>query len=443
MRCCRYYALSIVLCCTVCKAGAPGGFELSVSGQHRARYELVDGPYDPQADGRDQVLALRTNVLVTAAWPRLRFVGEVMDSRAELDDASSALGTSVVDTLEPVQAYLSWNGPGRAGARSTFRVGRLTLDLGKRRLLARNRYRNTVNAFTGVDWSRRSPAGGTLRAFYLLPMQRLPAGRAALLENGQQLDAPAKSTQLWGAFYSSPASPRKQRLELYGLELRADRPGDERRLTTVGARVYRTPAPGAWHYEAEAALQGGRSTGAVDGARRVGLEHDAYFGHLEIGYRLAVRASPDIELQYDVASGDRGPNDLEDQRFDTLYGARRFDYGPTGIYGPFARANLETPGLRLTFDPAPRWDAMVACRSFRLQSASDAWTTTGLRDGAGGAGESLGRQIEARFRWAVIAKRLGLETGFAYFSKGAFVERTAPSVAGPSRYFYAAVTASF
>ena len=41
----------------------------------------------------------------------------------------------------------------------------------------------------------------------------------------------------------------------------------------------------------------------------------------------------------------------ENNRFDTLYGARRFDFGPTSIYGPFIRSNLNSPALRLFFKP--------------------------------------------------------------------------------------------
>ncbi len=417
---------------------------LSVSGQQRTRYESLDGQFRPGYGRRDAALALRTDLKVAARGRRFGFVGEVEDARAELNDAESVLNTSIVNTLEPIQAYLEWTHRRPGGVRETVRAGRVTLDLGTRRLVARNRYRNTVNFFTGVDWARQAPGGRALRVFYLLPMVRLPSARAALLANDQRLDRPAKDTAFWGAFYTFRTAPAET-LDVYGLELDARAPADRGRLTTLGVHLARPPRRGRWDYDFEGAVQRGTSTALVHGGTVAGLAHRAYFVHAETGYTFAFHGSPSLAVLFDEASGDKNPNDQLDERFDTLFGARVFDYGPSGIYGPFARANLETPGLRMTFDPAPRWQAMLGCRAYRLQSATDAWTTAGLRSPSGAAGRSLGRQAEVRLRWSAIPQRLNVETGIAHFTKGAFVARTAPTPAltAPSRYFYAAVTTSF
>ena len=65
----------------------------------------------------------------------------------------------------------------------TVQLGRLTMDLGSRRLVARNRFRNNTNAFTGVDWKWQSELGWDFRAFYVLPVQRLPSERERLFDN--------------------------------------------------------------------------------------------------------------------------------------------------------------------------------------------------------------------------------------------------------------------
>jgi hypothetical protein len=418
--------------------------KLSVSGQHRARYEALDPQFRASSDTHDQVLALRTNVLLSAEWQHLSLVGEILDARGEFNDTGSTINTSVVDTVEPLQSYVGWRfSTSASGVKNTVRAGRVTLDLGKRRLVARNRFRNTLNSFVGTDWNRQGPRGQNLRVFYLHPMQILPSNRSALLDNEQDLDEVATDTDLWGAFYAFPAMHSGDRLEVYAVQLSADERNDRRDLTTFGARLYRPASPGKWHYEIEGMRQTGESTGTVAGVSRSGLDHDAYFGHAELGYAFMAPGKPDLMLQYDTSSGDRDPNDQRNERFDTLYGARRFDYGPTGIYGPFSRANLETSGVRLSFVPAPRWQGMVAYRAYQLQSARDAWTTTGFRDASGQSGDSLGRQAEAQFRWNAVENRLGVEAGYAYFSKGRFVERTAPEQSSPSNYFYAALTVSF
>ncbi|HEX5421010.1 MAG TPA: alginate export family protein [Gammaproteobacteria bacterium] len=427
-------------------SGEPGGtgVQFSLTGRHRVRYEALDPQFRVQPDTHDQVFDLRTDVLLGAHWSHVGVVAELMDSRGELNDAGSTVSTSVADTVEPLQAYVDWTGRFSAtGAENTFRAGRITLDVGKRRLIARNRFRNTSNSFLGFDWTRKGPQGRTLQAFYLRPMRILPNDKSALLDNEQRFDRSDPHTDLWGAFYGFPSARSRDRVELYAVQLTADEKSDRRDLTTVGTRVYRSSSPGKWHYAVEAMWQTGTSTGTVAGVSRSGLDHDAYFAHVEFGYAFTAPGKPDLMFQYDTATGDRDPNDDRDQRFDTLYGSRRADFGPTGIYGPFARANLDTPGLRLGFVPAKRWKGMAAYRTYHLQSDRDAWTTTNLRDPSGQSGDSLGWQAETQFQWNGVKNRLGVEAGYAYFSKGSFVKRTAPNQSSPSNYFYTALTVSF
>ena len=130
-------------------------------------------------------------------------------------------------------------------------------------------------------------------------------------------------------------------------------------------------------------------------------------------------------MQFDFASGDDDPDDGDNNRFDTLFGARRFDFGPTGIYGPFARGNLVTPGLRLQLVPAKRVTSFVAFRSYWLADRNDTWTTAGLRDPAGGSGRYLGSQLEIRARWNLLPGNLKLEAGYAHVFDGRFM-RDAP-----------------
>ena len=122
------------------------GFDLR--GTQRTRYETLDPQFRAGLSNSDQALALQTALAVD--WRRGSFqaVGEIMDSRTLRNDSGSFATNATTNTLEPIQAYVAWQ-----RGESTLRVGRVTQDLGKRRLVARNRYRNTVASFTGVDWS--------------------------------------------------------------------------------------------------------------------------------------------------------------------------------------------------------------------------------------------------------------------------------------------------
>ena len=66
----------------------------------------------------------------------------MLDSRVELADSGTPLSGSVVNPLELLQAYVEVpldNVLGQ-GSKSMARGGRITMDMGSRRLVARNRF---------------------------------------------------------------------------------------------------------------------------------------------------------------------------------------------------------------------------------------------------------------------------------------------------------------
>ena len=416
------------------------GFELR--GSQRTRYETLDPQYRAGFSNSDQALALQTTVAVD--WRRGGFeaVGEIMDSRTLLNDSGSFANFTTTNTLEPIQAYVAWH-----RGESMLRIGRVTQDLGKRRVVARSRYRNTVSSFAGVDWSWRSENGRAVRAFYWVPMRLLPTELDAVLDNDQELDRGARESALAGLFYEFAPLAGNHRIEAYALDFELDPAGDPALAAdhwSIGARAYRAPRPGEWNYEVESVLQRGDAGGVVGGIARRDLDHRGEFLHAEIGYAFDRSWSPDLMLQYDRASGDRDPDDLRNERFNTLFGARRFDFGPTGIYGIVARGNVESLGVRLTFRPAQRWQGMFSYRSLRLAASRDAWVGSGWRDASGAAGKDVGHHLEGSFTWTAIPERLGLETGFARLAAGDFPARVAGAAwRGDAKYYYVALITSF
>jgi len=423
---------------------------LALSGTQRTRYETLDGQFRAGREGGDQMLALRTTLQVELNREAFGFVGELVDSRQALADTGSPIDTSMVNTLELLQAYgvVRFDGPLLDGSRSEVRCGRQTMDVGSRRLVARNRFRNTINAFTGVHWQWQLADGATLRLFYVLPVSREPSDAAALLDNEIQLDDESFARQLWGLHAQWSGLPWGATGEVYVFGLHEDDTGDRatrnRRLYTPGLRVSRTPATGAWYFDIESVAQVGTTRGGTDPADTTDLDHRAYFQHVEVGYTFDRPWSPAVALLYDYASGDDRPDDDESNRFDTLFGARRFEHGPTGIYGAFARSNIQSPGYRLTATPASGVDAMLAHRFYWLASDTDAWTTAGLRDPAGDAGSFVGQLMEARLRWDVAPGNLRLEIGGAHLFAGRFIDE-APNATGQgdSTYGYLALDVRF
>ena len=327
--------------------------------QQRSRYEALDNQFrpNPGLSSHDVALALQTSLFVEAGRGRVRFFGELMDARQELNDEGSFLNTTMVNALEPLQAYASFSFADllQDGSTSTLRAGRFTMDLGRRRFLARSGFRNSINSFAGLDWQWRGKDGRNARAFVFDPLRILPASRDELFDNEFELDRGNRDTHFAGLYYQTAALPSRDRLELYwyGLD-QADRPNNDalpRDIDSAGFRVFRPSAKGQWSYEIETLWQTGVSSATAAGITRRDLEHDADFYHLEFGYAFEASWSPVLLFQYDGASGDEDPFDGRNDGFDTLYGERRFDFAPQGIYGAFARGNLRTPGLASDLEP--------------------------------------------------------------------------------------------
>src|SRR3546814_6436384 len=107
------------------------------------------------------------------------------------------------------------------------------------------------------------------------------------------------------------------------------------RISDWSSDVCSSDLPGHADYELEAAYQFGdiRASSTADAAK---LDVSAYFVHAEVGYQFKAPWSPRVSVEYDLASGDKRGRNYG--RFDSLYGPRRSDFGPTGISGQLSSA---------------------------------------------------------------------------------------------------------
>ena len=401
---------------------------LELGGHHRSRYETLDGQFRISDAASDRIAVFRTALRTSARFDRTGLVLEVIDSREQLADQGTPLNNGMVNTLALLQAYVAveLRDLMRPGSVSRVRIGRQTMDVGSRRLVARNRFRNTINHFTGIHGSWTAPSGATLQAFGVLPVDRLPSDRDRLLDNDAARDREDFDVQFWGWHVAFPGfvSAATGEMYLFGLheDDGPDRATRNRRTYTAGFRLSRRPASGHVNFGLESALQTGESRASSAGTDTADLDHLAHFQHLHVGYTIGRPWSPRLEFLLDWASGDGDPSDGNNNRFDTLYGARRFELGPTGIYGAFARGNLLSPGYRLNLKPDRNLGLMVAHRFYWMASDRDAWTTSGVRDDTGGSGRHLGNQAEVRIRWELFPGNLRLEAGAARLLIGGFVE---------------------
>lgn len=413
--------------------------------EHRSRFEHLENDFRTAASGNSTALSLRTLLSAELKLSPVVVVAELQDSRAYATDVTP-LSTTIVDPLEILQAHagLRHKGAFLDGDSAALTLGRFTMDVGSRRLVARNEFRNTINAFTGIDLQWTSPGRHVLRGFAVLPVIRLPSDPAELANNPIELDHENTDALFWGLFFGSAPLLAGAQLESYVFGLHegdnADAPSANRRLVTPGVRLWRAPAAGQLDFQVEAMLQLGTSRASTQATDTTDLAHRAFSGHVTGGYRFDVAWSPRVALQYDYASGDGDRIDRINGRFDPLFGARRFEFGPTGLYGAFARSNISSPGLRVEVAPHRTVDAFAAYRLFWLASSRDAWTTAGLRDPAGASGSFVGQQVEARVRWNVFPKNLALEVGSAYVVRGEFATDAPNAKSSNPVFVYSQVT---
>lgn len=428
---------------------------LELGGTYRVRYEALTSSLFPGVEESDRLLAERLLFAVRAGNQKVFAMFELEDARTQLDDAATPLGTDDVNTVEILQAHLGlgFSDALRKGDRLALQAGRMTVDLGSRRLVSRSRYPNTVNGFTGLQGTWRGPGaqGGTggakgteVQVFFLLPVDRLPTERDRLDDNDMEMDRDNSSVHFWGTYISDPQLASDLRGEVYVLALQeGDRPSAPTRnrdFVTTGARLLKAPARARWDFELEAALQRGESRRSASAADRNDLDHEAWFGHAHAAYTFNARHAPRLALRYDYASGDSDPNDDENGSFDPLYGARDFEFGPTGIFGLLPRSNLSSPGVVLELTPGSGRQLMFGYRPAWLASRRDGLTTIGARDPSGASGSFIGHLLEGRVRLDLFPGNLSLDVGAVYVDAGEFL--TSQSV-DDTTYGYVQTTFTF
>ncbi len=438
-----------------CAQAAPGSTApaltsdsgLDLSGSVRLRYETIDNQARRGFNRNDDLFSMRTILSAHYRTGPVWLVADLYDSRAYLADRGTPVTANEVNTLEVVQAYIGVEMAGAFGRGTSLALqgGRFTLNIGSRRLVAADDYRNTTNDYTGLraDVAGKSGLNGTF--IYVLPQVRLPDDLDSLLDNKPRMDRENFDQVLWGGAVSRANTIFGALAELsfyhFGERDAPGRPTLNRSLNSAGGRIIRVAKAGAFDFEVEAIYQFGHIRGSL-AATAPGLDVSASFAHANAGYTFAGGWKPRVAIEFDRASGD-GPGGSYG-RFDTLFGMRRSDLAPSGLYGAVGRANILAPGIRVEAVPSKRVDWFVAYKLIWLADRTDAFSYSGVRDPSGRSGSFAGRQLDARIRYWLIQDRLRLELDGVWLTKGRFL-REAPNAppGGDTKYLSANFTTFF
>lgn len=398
--------------------------------EHRTRFEVYDHPWrSSQELGRtDPQIQQRSRVRLGLNGDTFKFLFEGQDSRVHLSNVSQFdfLNTGTRNEYDILQLFVSATAKNTfgKGLRTDLHFGRFTMDFGNRRLIARNDFRNTTNTFDGMHWQLTRDKRWRIRAFLVEPV----------LRDQVQLDEQSKRLIFWGTYVEAHHVPWL-RLNAYYFGLNDQRSSiilSQRTFSTFGLRLFQNPHKGQMDYETETVWQTGK---------RGNTDHFAHFQHFNLGYTFDFPWSPRILFHYDYASGDSNATDKQDSTFDTLFGARRFEYTPTGNFGPFFRSNISSPGWRVILVPAKGWKFQLKHRLWYLATSRGAFAGSGLRDATGGSGNYLGHDVEVRVQWK-LNNNLEFDAGYDHWFKGSYFDRLPSSANLPpggkkdTDYFY-------
>ncbi|MEO0477937.1 MAG: alginate export family protein [Planctomycetota bacterium] len=413
---------------------------LRISGSARARYEGLEGQFraNPQLASSDHILALRQTLLFEVDVDAVTFALEGIDARQLADGSRSLLNVGSADAVDILQGYVEVGHDGPFDADSELKVGRRTVDFGGRRLVGRNRYRNTIQSFTGASYQS---AFDDLSAevFWYLPTLIRPSALGPLLDDDPELNDQDVDLQFYGSFVSADLDPRTS-LEAYFYVVTDQREGrPERELYTPGVRALRRPESSSFDYEFEGNLQFGRSQATAGGPD---LDHLAWFAHAELGYTFDAPLEPRVFVQLDGGSGDESANDGENNRFDPLFQVRA-DFGALGLFGPIARTNTLSSALKVQVHPAEAMSVLLGWRSVFLTEDDDFVAVGGVQDPSGSSGSEFGHKLELTARWQAIPDSLQLEFGVAHLFAGDVLRRAPNARAEDSTYVYFETLLSF
>lgn len=391
--------------------------------EQRTRFEIRDDFYAFGIESDDRFLMRTRGYLgIRNVIDPLRFGVEFQDSR-RFGSEFNIEQTGDINENELIQLFAElYFADGVApGHPLSIRFGRMSFDEVNRRLFARNRFRNTTNAFDGF----RLRLGDHETPWMLDVLAVQPVER--FIRSFDHGDDERWFYGVVGAWRGwSPAIT----LEPYYFMLDEDRKGYstiDRDLHTVGLHGFGLFGDSGFDYDFDFAYQFGHMTGG---------KHRAFGTHAEIGYTFAHEWKPRAAVLFDYATGDENPNDGVNERFNRLFGASHNFYGHSDN---FIWENLIQAALHLSARPTKKLKLNAFYRNYWLASDRDAFVSARIQDPLGNSSDWIGHEIDFEAQYAV-SDELSLDVGFSHFLPGSFTSHAGGDGVDDSDTFYVQVS---
>ena len=396
---------------------------LDVGLDYRFRYEYRDDDIRRAQAGLDEPWLHRTRAYIgikEIADP-FRFAAELQDSRHY--NSNYARDNRDFNEFEFIRLYgelyfkdlLGHDAIGNPRPLS-IRYGIHNFEFLDRRLLGNNQWRNTANTFQGFHASLGQESNDW--QLDLLAVQPLNRSK-------YDWDRPVEQQWLYGAIGHWRRWSDVITLEPFYLALNQSAYAGvaERLVHSPGLRGYGIVGSSGFDYDFSFIYQFGRN-----GARDV----RAYAGNIEVGYTWATNPwKPRFSLFYGYASGDRDPNDNQDNRFERFFGFGR----PWSANDYVVYENISAPKARVEFKPRHNLRVDFGYSLFWLASDKDRFANANnARDVTGRSGGFVGQELDIRARYAWSPKT-EIIVGYAYFKAGDFIQNRVRSGDTDFAYF--------
>jgi len=374
---------------------------------YRFRHEYRDGDLRRERDVVDQPFLHRTRFYIGVhdALDPFRFAFELQDSRryhSHFERDNRDVNEFAVIRLQAELYFknlLPVDPLGNARPVS-IRYGVQNFEFLDRRLLGNNQWRNTANTFLGFRGAIGQDANDW--SIDLLAVQPLDREKYAW-------DDPIKGQWIYGVIGHWRRWSDLITIEPFYLALDQNRTAtaEDRFVHSPGLRAYGVFGKSGFDFDFQALHQFGHS-----GSRDV----DAWGGNVEIGYRFEHAWKSRLSAFYGYASGDKNPNDDQDNRFERFYGFGR----PWSANDYIVFENISTPKVRLELTPTEKLRVDLGYSWYWLASDTDRLNAANnARDRSGRSGSSIGHEFDIRARWQ-ITKKLETIVGYAHFVPGDF-----------------------
>ena len=301
------------------------------------------------------------------------------------------------------QAYLKINKIINSGF--AVKLGRQELTYGKGRLIAAPTWSNRINSFDAAVL--RYNAGSFYGDLFIGYNVKYDVNNANHINDEEMLS---------GIYLGNQKDKKSPLLEGYFLSLIDNNKKSTGHIHryTVGLRS-QANFLGNYTYDFEMPFQFGK-----DGAKDI----RAYALHLDVSRTFDIFLKPKLMFEFNLASGDREPNDSKSNTFIPLF---QSTHGPYGIIDFFRWENMKEGAVSVCLSPNVKFQITPELHFYWLDSIHDSWynsSGTKLRTGTKGNESSyVGSEASIWARYD-LSKNIQLESGYSHFFTGSFVKDT-------------------